>query len=87
MVNWTHLKTLVTESPLAALHRRNPGFFERYADKIDEYGFDLNTWAQWEPFFRFCFEDYFKVDIRGIENIPGRRQSNYGWQSFRSDTY
>jgi 1-acyl-sn-glycerol-3-phosphate acyltransferase len=70
VVNWTHFKTLVTESPLAALRRRNPGFFERYVDEIDEYGFDLSTWARWEPFFRFCFEDYFKVDIRGIENIP-----------------
>ncbi len=72
MANWTHFKTLVTESPLAALRRRNPGFYERYADEIDEYGFDLSTWACWEPFFRFCFEDYFKVDIRGIENIPAQ---------------
>lgn len=70
MVNWTLFKTLVTESPLAALRRRNPVFFERYADEVDESGFDLGTWARWEPFFRFCFEDYFKVDIRGIENIP-----------------
>ncbi len=70
MVNWTHLKTLVSEKPVQALQRRNPAFFERYADKVDEFGFDLSTWASWEPFFRFCFEDYFKVDIRGIENIP-----------------
>ncbi len=70
MVNWTLLETLVTENPIEALRRRNPAFFERYANEHDEYGFDLNTWARWEPFFRFCFEDYFKVDIRGIENIP-----------------
>lgn len=70
MVNWTLLETLATENPLEALRRRNPVFFERYANEHDEYGFDLNTWARWEPFFRFCFEDYFKVDIRGIENIP-----------------
>lgn len=72
VANWTYLKTLVTESPLAALRRRNPVFFERYAEGTDEYGFDLYTWARWEPFFRFCFEDYFKVDIRGLENIPGK---------------
>lgn len=70
MVDWTHLKTLVTENPLQALRRRNPVFYERYAEKTDEYGFDLKTWARWEPFFRFCFEDYFKVEVRGIENIP-----------------
>jgi len=55
---------------LQALHRRNPAFYELYAGKTDDYGFDLETWAQWEPFFRFCFEDYFKVEVRGIENIP-----------------
>ena len=70
MVNWPLLQTLVSEKPIDALQRRNPDFFERYAHKVDENGFDLNTWAAWEPFFRFCFEDYFKVDIRGIENIP-----------------
>ncbi len=70
MVNWTHLKTLAAESPLQALERRNPAFFERYAGKEDEYGFDLNIWAKSEPFFRFCFEDYFKVNVQGIENIP-----------------
>ncbi len=70
MVNWSHLKTLVTENPLQALQRRNPVFYKRYAEKTDDYGFDLETWARWEPFFRFCFEDYFKVEVRGIENIP-----------------
>jgi 1-acyl-sn-glycerol-3-phosphate acyltransferase len=70
VVNWTHLKTIVSESPLQALQRRNPSFYERYAQKADEYGFDLSTWAQWEPFFRFCYEDYFKVTMQGIENIP-----------------
>jgi 1-acyl-sn-glycerol-3-phosphate acyltransferase len=30
----------------------------------------LETFARWEPIFRFCYEDYFKVDCRGIENIP-----------------
>ncbi len=55
---------------MQALHRRNPAFFDRYVQKKDEFGFDLNTWAVWEPFFRFCFEDYFKVTVQGIENIP-----------------
>ncbi len=72
VVNWTNLKTLASESPLQALERRNPAFFEQYAGKTDEYGFDLNVWALSEPFFRFCFEDYFKVVFHGIENIPDK---------------
>jgi len=30
----------------------------------------LKTYAAWETFFRFLFEDYFKVQVIGIENIP-----------------
>lgn len=70
MVNWTNLKTLASEAPLEALKRRNPIFYNRYAGLEDAFGYDLETFATWEPFFRFCYEDYFKVDIRGIENIP-----------------
>ncbi len=70
MVNWTHLKTLVSENPLQSLQRRSPDFYELYAGKTDDYGFKLETWAKWEPVFRFFFEDYFKVEVRGIENIP-----------------
>jgi 1-acyl-sn-glycerol-3-phosphate acyltransferase len=60
----------MTESPLQALARRNPEYYKLYADQADEFGFNLNTYAAWEPFFRFCYEEYFKVDFRGLENIP-----------------
>ena len=70
MVDWTNLKTLALGKPLESIERRNPSFYKRYAGQIDEFGFKLETFAAWEPFFRFCFEDYFKVDMRGVENIP-----------------
>lgn len=70
MANWTYLKTLALTNPRAYLEKRNPTYCERYGDDVDEFGYDINTYARWEPLFRFLFEDYFKVDIRGIENIP-----------------
>lgn len=70
MVDWTHLKALVSEKPIDALKRRLPGFYERYAGKTDEYGFDLETWAKSEPPLRFLFEDYFGVTVNGLENVP-----------------
>lgn len=64
------LKKLFLEDPVLALKRRNPSFYERYSADDDQFGFSLETFARWEPFFRFLFEDYFKVEVRGIENIP-----------------
>jgi 1-acyl-sn-glycerol-3-phosphate acyltransferase len=69
VVTWTNLKT-IGEDPVKALARRSPTYYNRYAGQEDEFGFRLETFAKWEPFFRFCYEDYFKVDIRGIEHIP-----------------
>lgn len=70
MAAWTNLKTLGLVDPLRALEKRNPSYFSRYSGLDDEFGFKLETFARWEPIFRFCYEDYFKVDCRGIENIP-----------------
>jgi 1-acyl-sn-glycerol-3-phosphate acyltransferase len=70
VVNWTNLKTLATEDPVQAFERRNPDFFKRYVGRQDRYGFDMQTFAAWEPFFRFCFEEYFKVEVQGLHNIP-----------------
>lgn len=70
MVNWKNSKTLTFSDPLKALASRSPAYFEKYADKDDEFGFSIETFARWEPFFRFLYEDYFKVEVRGIENIP-----------------
>ncbi len=72
MVSWTHIQeALKVADPLAALARQAPTFYSRYAGLDDEFGFNITTFARWEPFFRFCFEDYFKVKVEGINNIPG----------------
>lgn len=71
MADWTHLKTLALTDPVAYLSKRVPSYVERYGgEKEDEWGYSLETYARWEPFFRFLLEDYFKVNIKGIENIP-----------------
>jgi len=70
MARLSNLKALALRDPLAALKRRNPNYFNRYAGGDDAFGYKIETYARWEPFFRFCFEDYFKVDCRGIDNIP-----------------
>lgn len=70
MATWTNLKTLGFSDPLKALEKRSPSYFQRYATEEDEFGYSIETFAKWEPFFRFFLEDYFKVDIQGLENIP-----------------
>ncbi|MBI4533100.1 MAG: acyltransferase family protein [Candidatus Melainabacteria bacterium] len=71
MVSWTNLKALAPGDPLQALARRCPAYYNRYAGVVDQFGFALETFARWEPIFRFLFEDYFHVKVQGIENIPG----------------
>jgi 1-acyl-sn-glycerol-3-phosphate acyltransferase len=70
VVNWTNFKAITEQDPLKALERRNPLFYKRYVGKSDRYGFDLKSYATYEPFFRFLYEDYFNVEVRGLENIP-----------------
>jgi len=67
---WTNLQALKSGDALKSLARRSPTYYSRYAGEQDEFGYKLETFAKWEPVFRFCFEDYFKVKVQGIENIP-----------------
>lgn len=55
---------------LASVAKQRPDFIARYKDKPDEFGFNLDTYNDWEPIFRFFFEDYFNVQTIGMENIP-----------------
>jgi 1-acyl-sn-glycerol-3-phosphate acyltransferase len=59
-----------TGNPFKKLSKRRSDFYSRYQGGIDEYGFDLETLAQWEPIFRFFYEGYFDVKMIGVENIP-----------------
>lgn len=70
MVTWQDIKTLTHQQACAGLARRNPSFYNQYAGKDDEFGFDFETFAFWEEIFRFLYDDYFKVHFEGIENLP-----------------
>lgn len=51
---------------LAYLRRRATGDFE-----VDEFGFDADfTDSVWLPLLRPVYEKWFRVEVRGIENIP-----------------
>lgn len=60
------------EAPLESFARLHPSFYQLYADKEDSFGFKIETFVFWEHIFRFLFEDYFKVQVKGIENIPAQ---------------
>jgi 1-acyl-sn-glycerol-3-phosphate acyltransferase len=63
-------KSVPPNEALKVFAQRNPSFVNRYSGEQDEFGFDLESFAVWEPFFRFLYEEYFRVTVRGIENIP-----------------
>jgi 1-acyl-sn-glycerol-3-phosphate acyltransferase len=45
-------------------------FFKRYENDVDEYGFNLASYAGVETFIRFLYEKWFGVQIAGLGNIP-----------------
>jgi len=54
----------------ADLAARCPHFVERYQEKQDEFGLDIDYFAKTELYLRFLREDWFKTKVIGIENIP-----------------
>lgn len=40
------------------------------SDEVDEYGLDRQFELAIKPFFDFIYYKYFRVDVRGIENLP-----------------
>ncbi|MBS1992205.1 MAG: acyltransferase family protein [Cyanobacteria bacterium SZAS LIN-3] len=67
MPSW---KSVPPKEAFKVFAQRNPTFVNRYSGEEDEFGFDMESFAVWEPFFRFLYEEYFRVTVRGIENIP-----------------
>jgi len=63
------LKLVESCAPLESFKRRFPAYCSRYAAE-DKFGFKLETCANLENVVRFLFEDYFKVRVAGLENIP-----------------
>ncbi len=66
-VSW---KSLAMKDPVKAFANRCPLYYQRYVGKEDEFGYSLETFAKWEVLFRFLYEEYFHVEVRGIENVP-----------------
>ena len=52
------------------LSRRKPEFWKRYQGQDDKFEFDLETIGNYEAAFRFFFEHYFRIQVRGVNNIP-----------------
>jgi 1-acyl-sn-glycerol-3-phosphate acyltransferase len=46
-------------------------FFKRYENQVEQYGFDPKTYIAVERFLRFLYKKWFRVQIAGLENIPG----------------
>ena len=38
--------------------------------EIDEYGLDPKVEENWQPFFDFLYRTYWRVGVKGVENIP-----------------
>jgi 1-acyl-sn-glycerol-3-phosphate acyltransferase len=60
----------VSVNPFVNLTKHRPEFDDRYRGEQDEFGFNLDTFCDWEPIFRFFYDDYFSVQTIGMENIP-----------------
>lgn len=53
------------------LTKLRPEFASQYENQPpDQFGFNLDSFAHWEAFFRFFYDDYYHVKVVGIENIP-----------------
>jgi 1-acyl-sn-glycerol-3-phosphate acyltransferase len=40
------------------------------AEEVDPFGFDPVYWEKLEPIFEFLFDNYFRVDLFGLQNVP-----------------
>jgi 1-acyl-sn-glycerol-3-phosphate acyltransferase len=52
------------------LSRRKPNFWNLYEGGSDKFDFDLKTLGETEKVLRFVFEHYFRIQVRGVQNIP-----------------
>jgi len=41
-----------------------------HAEEIDPFGFDPVYWDKVEPFFEFLYDNYWRVEMEGIEKLP-----------------
>lgn len=72
MTNLNQLKKVLAKlaCPEEHLSKRKPDFWQRYEKEIDKFDFDLEALANYERVFRAFAEHYFRIQVRGVENIP-----------------
>lgn len=63
---------IVPKSSPEHLSRRKPEFWNQYVGLEDKFEFDLEHLGTYEAAFRFFFEQYFRVQVRGVNNIPAQ---------------
>jgi 1-acyl-sn-glycerol-3-phosphate acyltransferase len=44
------------------------------AEEVDPFGFDPVYWEKVEPVFEFLFDNYFRVELFGLENVPEKNR-------------
>jgi 1-acyl-sn-glycerol-3-phosphate acyltransferase len=47
------------------------GLKDRSTD-VDEFGFDVKYWEKMRPFYEFLFYKYWRVALKGIQNVPAK---------------
>lgn len=47
-----------------------PEYVARATSEIDPFGFDIDTIAQFQPVLAFLYEDWWKVELTGLEFLP-----------------
>lgn len=63
-------KLAVPKHSAEHLSKRHPEFWQKYKGQEDKFDFDLEAIGQLEPAFRFLFDHYFRIQVRGANNIP-----------------
>ena len=46
-------------------------YFARHSEDVDDFGFDAKFNASVLPFFEFLYTLWWRVEVTGIENVPG----------------
>jgi 1-acyl-sn-glycerol-3-phosphate acyltransferase len=45
-------------------------YMRYHAEEVDPFGFDPVYWDKVEPFFKFLFDSYWRVDLLDVEKVP-----------------
>ena len=63
-------KHFVPKNSAEHLSKRHPDFWQRYEGLEDKFEFCLETLGKYDGPMSFFFKKYFRVQVRGVNNIP-----------------